>query len=312
MSKIAFVFPGQGSQKAGMGKDFYENSPVSKYIFENASKELGLNMMDLCFLENDMLDQTEYTQAALVTTCLAMARCVESKGLHPDVTAGLSLGEYPAIAFAGGLSDIDAIKTVRQRGIYMENAVPKGVGAMAAVLGMDKDGVNEVVENIEDVYVANFNCPGQIVITGKKEAVEEAGDKLKEAGAKRVLMLNVSGPFHSPLLIKAKEEMGEFLKTVNLKTLKIPYVTNVTAEYVRDINETKKLLEKQVVSSVLWQESVENMIARGVDTFVEIGPGRTLTGFIRKINKGVKTYNISTMEDMDKVVKELCGDKDGK
>ena len=309
MSKIAFVFPGQGSQKAGMGKDFYENSLVAKYIFENASKELDLNMMDLCFEENDKLDQTEYTQAALVTTCLAMARCVENKGLHPDVTAGLSLGEYPAIAIAGGLSDIDAIKTVRQRGIYMENAVPKGIGAMAAVLGMDKDSVNAVVCNMEDVYVANFNCPGQIVITGKKEAVISAGDRLKEAGAKRVLMLNVSGPFHSPLLLKAKEEMDEFLKSVNLKELNIPYVTNVTADYVNNKNNTKQLLKDQIVSSVLWQQSVENMIKEGVDTFVEIGPGRTLTGFIKKINKEVKTYNISTVEDMDKVVKEIRGEE---
>ena len=309
MSKIAFVFPGQGSQKAGMGKDFYEMSSISKNIFEEASKEINLNMMDLCFLENDKLDKTEYTQAALVTTCLAMARCVENKGLHPDVTAGLSLGEYAAIALAGGLSDIDAIKTVRQRGIYMENAVPNKKGAMAAVLGMDKDQVNKVVDNIEDVYVANYNCPGQIVITGKKEAVISAGDRLKEAGAKRVLMLNVSGPFHSPLLLKAKEEMGVLLKSINLKELSIPYVTNVTANFVNNIDDTKSLLEDQIVSSVLWEQSVENMIKEGVDTFVEIGPGRTLTGFIRKINKEVKTYNISTVEDMDKVVKEIRGEE---
>ena len=308
MSKIAFVFPGQGSQKAGMGKDFYENSLVAKYIYENASKELGLDMMELCFEKNDKLDQTEYTQAALVTTCLAMERCLEEKGLHPDVTAGLSLGEYPAIAVAGGLKDIDAIKIVRQRGIYMENAVPNGTGAMAAVLGMDKENLINVIKDIDDVYVANFNCPGQIVITGKKEAVLKAAEDIKAAGAKRVLMLNVSGPFHSPLLLRAKEQMAKLLCDTQFDTLKIPYVTNVTAKYVEDIKETKDLLEEQIVSSVLWQQSVENMIEEGVDTFVEIGPGRTLTGFIKKINKEVKTYNVSTLEDMDKVVKEICGE----
>lgn len=308
MSKIAFVFPGQGSQKAGMGKDFYENSLIAKDIYENASSALDMDMMELCFEKNDRLDQTEYTQAALVTTCLAMERCLEEKGIHPDVTAGLSLGEYCAIAVSGGLSDIDAIKTVRQRGIYMENAVPKGTGAMAAVLGMTKENLENVIKDISDVYVANFNCPGQIVITGKKDAVIKAAEELKTAGAKRVLMLNVSGPFHSPLLLKAKEEMGILLEKTTFSELKIPYVTNVTAEYVEDVNYTKHLLEEQVISSVLWQQSVENMIKDGVDTFVEIGPGRTLTGFIKKISKEVKTYNISTLEDIDNVVKEIRGE----
>lgn len=308
MSKIAFVFPGQGSQKAGMGKDFYENSLIAKDIYENASSALDMDMMELCFEKNDRLDQTEYTQAALVTTCLAMERCLEEKGIHPDVTAGLSLGEYCAIAVSGGLSDIDAIKTVRQRGIYMENAVPKGTGAMAAVLGMTKENLENVIKDISDVYVANFNCPGQIVITGKKDAVIKAAEEIKTAGAKRVLMLNVSGPFHSPLLLKAKEEMGILLEKTTFSELKIPYVTNVTAEYVEDVNYTKHLLEEQVISSVLWQQSVENMIKDGVDTFVEIGPGRTLTGFIKKISKEVKTYNISTLEDIDNVVKEIRGE----
>lgn len=312
MSKIAFVFPGQGAQKAGMGKDFYENSGIAKSIFDEASKALSLDMKELCFEKNDRLDQTEYTQAALVTTCLAMTRCLEDKGLHADVTAGLSLGEYCALAVAGGIDDIDAIRLVRKRGQFMEHAVPKGEGAMAAVLGLSADKILEIIEKTEDVYVANYNCPGQIVITGAKAAVEGVQDALKEAGAKRVLMLNVSGPFHSPLLAKAGDEMKELLEKTDLHELRIPYVTNVSAEYVRDIKNTKLLLAEQVCNSVLWEPSVKNMIADGVDTFIEIGPGKTLAGFIKKINKEVKIYNVSTWEDMDKVVEEITGEANGK
>lgn len=308
MSKIAFIFPGQGAQKAGMGEDFYRNSEIAKEIFDRASELLDLDMKALCFEENDRLDITEYTQTALVTTCLAMARTAEAKGLRADVTAGLSLGEYCAIAMAGGMRDNDAITTVRKRGILMQEAVPTGVGAMAAILGMAGDKIEEVIADIADVSVANFNCPGQIVITGKTEAVEEANAKLLENGAKRALMLNVSGPFHSPLLTEAGEKLGEVLKHVFVKELKIPYVTNVTAGYVTDIEETKALLATQVASSVRWQQSVENMIADGVDTFVEIGPGKTLAGFMKKINKEVKVYNINSWETMEKVIGELVGE----
>ncbi len=228
------------------------------------------------------------------------------RGLNPDVTAGLSLGEYCAIASAGGMSTEDAIATVRKRGILMQNAVPGGKGSMAAVLGMTGDAIEKVVNEIDGVTIANYNCPGQIVITGWKESVEKASEALKEAGAKRVMPLNVSGPFHSPMLTEAGEELGKVLENVELSPLQIPYVTNVTAEYVSDISQTKALLAKQVASSVRWQQSVENMIADGVDTFVEIGPGRTLAGFMRKINRDVKVYNIGTWEDVDKVVSELC------
>ena len=311
MSKIAFVFPGQGAQKAGMGKDFYENSSIAKKIFDDATEALSLDMKELCFEKNDRLDLTEYTQAALVTTCLAMTRCLEERGLHADVTAGLSLGEYCALAVAGGIDDIEAIKLVRKRGQFMEHAVPKGEGAMAAVLGLSADKIQGIIEKKENVYVANYNCPGQIVITGAKEAVEGVQDELKEAGAKRVLMLNVSGPFHSPLLAKAGKEMEELLMNTNLNELKIPYVTNVTGEYVRDVKNTKLLLAEQVCNSVLWEPSVKNMIEDGVDTFIEIGPGKTLAGFIKKISKDVKIYNVGTWEDMNKVVKEITGESDG-
>ena len=306
MSKIAFIFPGQGAQKAGMGKDFYENSKTAAEVIDRASELLGLDMKALCFEENDLLDQTEYTQAALVTVCMAMEKVLRERGFAPDVTAGLSLGEYCAIASAGGMSTENAITTVRKRGILMQNAVPGGQGAMAAVLGLDAGKIEEVLADRSGVMIANYNCPGQIVITGWKEDVEQAADALKEAGAKRVLPLNVSGPFHSSLLEQAGEELGKELEQVDFSDLQIQYVTNVTAEYVTDITKTKELLARQVASSVRWQQSMELLIADGVDTFVEIGPGRTLAGFLRKINREVKVYNVGTWEDVDKVVNELC------
>ena len=306
MSKIVFMFPGQGAQKAGMGKDFYEQSETARAVIDKATELLDIDMKALCFEENDKLDQTEYTQAALVTVCLAMEHVLRERGLKADVTAGLSLGEYCAIASAGGMSTEDAITTVRKRGILMQNAVPGGKGTMAAVLGMKGEDIEKVVDSIDGVTIANYNCPGQIVITGWKESVEKASEELKAAGAKRVMPLNVSGPFHSPMLEEAGRELGQVLAGVQLSKLEIPYVTNVTAEYVTDISETKALLATQVASSVRWQQSVENMIADGVDTFVEIGPGRTLAGFMRKISRDVKVYNVGTWEDVDKVVSELC------
>ncbi len=305
MAKIAFIYPGQGAQKAGMGKDFYENSELAKAVYDKASELLQIDMKALCFEENEKLDLTEYTQAALVTTCLAMTKVVEKRGLKPDVTAGLSLGEYCAISVAGGMKEEDAISLVRKRGILMQNTVPAGEGAMAAILGMDASVIEEGIKDLEGVTVANYNCPGQIVITGETKAVEKAAEILKEAGAKRAVLLNVSGPFHSPMLKQAGEELAKEMEKVEMGPLQIPYVTNVTAEYVTDIRETKKLLAEQVAASVRWQESVERMIAEGVDTFVEIGPGKTLAGFLRKIDRSVKVYNIGTWEDIDKVVLEL-------
>ena len=306
MSKTAFIFPGQGAQKAGMGKDFYEQSETARMLIDRASELLDIDMKALCFEENDLLDQTEYTQAALVTVCLAMEKVLEERGIKPDVTAGLSLGEYCAVTAAGGMSAEDAIAAVRKRGILMQNAVEDGKGAMAAVLGLSAKDIEAVLEGMAGVSVANYNCPGQIVITGRKKSVDQAAEVLKEAGAKRVLPLNVSGPFHSPMLEEAGKKLAEVLEHVELHPLQIPYVTNVTAAYVRDIGQTKALLAQQVASPVLWQQSVEAMIADGVDRFVEIGPGRTLAGFMRKISKDVKVYNVGTWEDVDKVVQELC------
>ncbi len=306
MSKTGWIFPGQGAQIAGMGKDFYEQSEVAREVIDGASELLKLDMKKLCFEENERLHQTEYTQAAMVTICMAMEQVLRSMGAAPDVTAGLSLGEYCAIASAGGMNRQDAILAVRKRGILMQNAVPDGKGSMAAVLGMKADEIETAISEIEGVGIANYNCPGQIVITGWKEAVEQAGERLKENGAKRVLPLNVSGPFHSPLLQEAGQELKKVLDWVEFSNLEVPYVTNVTAQYVYDVKETKELLVQQITSPVRWQQSVEEMIRQGVYTFVEIGPGRTLSGFLRKINRDVKVYQVSTWEDIEKVGNERC------
>ena len=305
MSKIAFIFPGQGAQACGMGQDFYEHTETGKRIFDKATELMGFSMPQLCFEENDRLDITEYTQAAMVTASIAMMRVLEENGIKPDVAAGLSLGEYCALAAAGVMSDKDAIRTVRQRGILMQEAVPVGEGAMAAILALDAAAIEEVTGAMEGVWIANYNCPGQIVISGEKAAVEDACEKLKAAGAKRAVMLNVSGPFHSGMLADAGERLGEVLSQVELHEPQIPYVANVTAQYVKSAAEVKELLTRQVSSSVRWQQSVEAMIADGVDTFIEIGPGKTLAGFMRKISRDVKTLNVEKLEDISKVAEAL-------
>ena len=305
MSKIAFIFPGQGAQACGMGQDFYEQTETGKRIFDKATQLMGFSMPQLCFEENDRLDITEYTQAAMVTASIAMMRVLEENGIKPDVAAGLSLGEYCALAAAGVMSDEDAIWTVRQRGILMQEAVPVGEGAMAAILALDAAVIEEVTGAMEGVWIANYNCPGQIVISGEKAAVEEACEKLKAAGAKRAVMLNVSGPFHSGMLADAGEKLGEVLSQVELHEPQIPYVANVTAQYVKSAGEVKELLTRQVSSSVRWQQSVEAMIGDGVDTFIEIGPGKTLAGFMRKISRDVKTLNVEKLEDIGKVAEAL-------
>ena len=306
MSKIAFIYPGQGAQVCGMGKDFYEQTEIGKQVFDLASDLLGFSVPDLCFTENDQLDITEYTQAAMVTTSIAMTKVLEERGIKPDVTAGLSLGEYCALYAAGVMSEGDAITTVRQRGIFMQEEVPVGQGAMAAILAMDVTAIENVIANLEGVEIANYNCPGQIVISGKKMAVEIACEKLKEAGAKRTVMLNVSGPFHSQMLTGAGEKLSKVLDPVEIHTPSVPYVANVTASYVTDVTQVKPLLVQQVSSSVRWQQSMELLLEDGVDIFIEIGPGKTLAGFMKKINRTVKVLNIEKIEDIDKVVEVLA------
>ena len=305
MGKTVFMFPGQGAQYIGMAKDFYDAIPECREVFEEASEASGLDIAALCFEENDKINITEYTQICMLTAEAAILRALEVKGYKADVTAGLSLGEYCALAAAGVMSEDDAIRTVRQRGILMQEEVPAGEGAMAAVLALDASVIEEITSSMEGVWIANYNCPGQIVISGKKAAVEEACERLKAAGAKRAILLNVSGPFHSGMLTGAGEKLGEVLSGVEVNAPRIPYVANVTAEYVTEAAPVKELLTRQVSSSVKWQQSVEAMLADGVDTFIEIGPGRTLTGFMRKINRSVKSLNVEKLEDIDKVIEAL-------
>lgn len=310
MGNIAFIFPGQGAQYVGMGKDFYDTMPVCKEIFDRASELAGFDMKTICFEDNEKLNITEYTQAAMITVSAAiLAAMKEQEFPWADITAGLSLGEYGALLTADVLSFDDCCRIVRKRGIYMQEAVPQGLGGMSAVLGLDYQVIEEVLGQIEDgiVGIANYNCPGQIVISGETAAVEKAGELLKEAGAKRVLPLNVSGPFHSPMLEPAGEKLYEELKTVEIHPVAVPYIANVIAEVVEDSTVIRDLLKKQVSSSVRWQQSMERMISMGIDTFVEIGPGKTLSGFLRKIDRTKKVWNIATVEDFERVKAELGG-----
>ena len=302
MSRTVYMFPGQGAQYIGMGKDFYENLPICKKIFEIASKVTGLDIARLCFEENEQINITEYTQIAMLTVEAAIFEALETAGKKPQATAGLSLGEYGALIASKVMEPQDAFKVVRQRGIYMQEAVPTG-GAMSAVLGLDAATIEKVCAETEGlVSVANYNCPGQIVITGEEAAVALAGEKCKEAGAKRAIPLKVSGPFHSRLLEGAGEKLGKVLEDTQLHTFNIPYVANVTADYVTEVEEVKPLLIRQVSSSVRWQQTIERLIADGYDEFVEIGPGHTLTGFVKKISREVKTVNIEKLEDFDAYV----------
>jgi len=300
MGKIAFMFPGQGAQYVGMGKDFYDQITVSKDAIQTASKVVGLDLEKLCFEENDDLNITEYTQIAMLTVEVAMLYALEEKGIKSDVNIGLSLGEYGALVASGVLSYEDACKVVRQRGIYMEKEVPAGQGAMSAVLGIDGSVIEDCIANIEgNVQIANYNCPGQIVISGDLKAVTEAGKALTEAGARRVIPLNVSGPFHSQLLKGAGDKLGTILDEVTINEIKLPYVANYSAKYVTDKNDVKELLKKQVYSSVKFEQSIKMLIEDGVDTFIEIGPGKTLSGFVKKISKDVKVFNVEKVEDLE-------------
>ena len=306
MKKIAFIFPGQGSQYVGMGKDFYETFPCAKEMIDLAEKVSGIPMKELLFEENENINITKYTQIAMLADELAIWSVLREKGFESVVNAGLSLGEYAALVASGVMTPEDAFRVVAKRGEYMQEAVPTG-GAMTAVLGADTAVIEKICEETEGIVsIANYNCPGQIVITGEQQAVDAAAAALKEAGAKRCTPLNVSGPFHSAMLLPAGEKLAAELEQVEIHEIAVPYITNVTADYVTDPSQVKELLKKQISSSVRWQQSVERMIADGVEAFIEIGPKKSLCGFMKRIDKTVPAYHVDKVTDLDSVLSELA------
>ena len=293
MSKIAFIYPGQGAQKCGMGRDFYENSEQAERYFDDVCGQLDFDLKKICFTENEEINQTEFTQPAMVAVCLMITQELLMRGIRPEMTAGLSLGEYAAIATAGAFSMEDAVLLVRERGKLMQYTVSAGIGGMSAVLGMEAEKIEAVLQDIPGAMIANYNCPGQIVISGSIEGINKACELMKAAGAKRALPLKVGGAFHSPLMDPAKVELEAAINATEFHTPKCPIYQNVDALPHTDPAEIKKNLVAQLTASVRWTQTVQQMIADGADDFTECGPGAVLQGLIKKINKDANAHGIA-------------------
>jgi [acyl-carrier-protein] S-malonyltransferase len=302
-SAIAYIFPGQGSQYPGMGKDLAENFGAARMVFEEVDDALGFKISQLCFEgPAETLQLTENTQPAILSVSVAGLRALEAEGFpRPEYVAGHSLGEYSALVAAGSISLSDAVKTVRVRGRYMQEAVHAGQGAMAAVIGLQLAVIEEICKQASQDQVcapANINSPNQVVIAGNAEAVDRAIELLKEKGAKRVVKLNVSAPFHCALMMPAQVRLGADLKALSLDDLRTPLVSNVDAIEVTEAVSARDSLVRQVSSPVRWLQSIELLIRQGVDTFVEVGPGKVLSGLLRQINRDVKSLNVEDSESL--------------
>ena len=310
MAKIAYIFPGQGSQAVGMGRDLYDNFPVARAVFEEADNALGFRLSEMCFAGDETdLQLTANTQPAILTVSIAAFRAMEAEDfLKPDFVAGHSLGEYSALVATNALSFADAVKIVRKRGEYMQEAVPFGVGAMAAILGADAATVENICREAAEDQIcspANFNSPSQTVIAGNTEAIDRAIEIAKEKGAKRAIKLNVSAPFHCALMLPAQEKLARDLAEIEYDDLRFPIIENVSAEENKSGTRVKTALTEQVSNPVLWSQSVENLIGKGVETFVEVGAGKVLSGLVRQINRDVRSLNVENSESLKNTLQSL-------
>lgn len=310
MGEAAFIFSGQGAQYIGMGKDLYENFDEAKKVFDIASESINLDLKKLCFDGTiEELNRTENTQPAVVTMTLAALAAFNKYNIKPFVVAGLSLGEYSALTCSGVFNINQVIPLVKKRGKYMQEAVPEGIGKMIAILGLSEDKVIEACKQASElgiVEAANFNCPGQIVIGGEIKAVDLAAELAAQKGALKTVVLPVSAPFHTSMLKPAADNLAKELENINLNDMNIKVISNVDANYVQK-DKIKDLLRKQVMSPVLWEQIIRKMINDGVDTFIEIGPGKTLTGFVRKVDRKLKVFNIEDTKSLNKTVEALGG-----